>query len=115
MADEIHIVLADDHPVVRKGLKLSIEEGAGLKVVGEAADGEAALALIKNDKPAAFAAMAKWYGITDPRVQEHVYAQAVQLPAKPYPSVEGIKAMSDNAQRAALDLVRHLRQRRISE
>jgi DNA-binding NarL/FixJ family response regulator len=51
MADEIHIVLADDHPVVRKGLKLSIEEGAGLKVVGEAADGEAALALIKKLRP----------------------------------------------------------------
>jgi ABC-type nitrate/sulfonate/bicarbonate transport system substrate-binding protein len=52
-----------------------------------------ALALIKNDKPAAFAAMAKWYGITDPRAQEQVYAQATQLPRKPYPSVEGIKAM----------------------
>jgi NitT/TauT family transport system substrate-binding protein len=52
-----------------------------------------ALALIKNDKSAAFAAMAKWYGITDPRAQEHIYAQAAQLPSKPYPSVEGIKAM----------------------
>jgi len=52
-----------------------------------------ALALIKNDKAAAFAAMAKWYGITDPHAQEHVYAQATQLPSKPYPSVEGIKAM----------------------
>ena len=52
-----------------------------------------ALALIKNDKAAAFAAMAKWYGITDPHDQEHVYAQATQLPSKPYPSVEGIKAM----------------------
>ena len=54
-----------------------------------------ALALIRNDKPAAFAAMAKWYGITDARAQEHVYAQAVQLPIKPYPSVEGIKTMMD--------------------
>jgi NitT/TauT family transport system substrate-binding protein len=52
-----------------------------------------ALALIRRDKPAAFAAMAKWYGITELRVQEHVYAQAIQLPLKPYPSVEGIKAM----------------------
>jgi NitT/TauT family transport system substrate-binding protein len=52
-----------------------------------------ALALIRRDKPMAFAAMAKWYGITEPRVQEHVYAQAIQLPLKPYPSVEGIKAM----------------------
>jgi DNA-binding NarL/FixJ family response regulator len=51
MADEIRIVLADDHPVVRKGLKLSIEEGEGLKVVAEAGDGEEALALIKKLDP----------------------------------------------------------------
>jgi ABC-type nitrate/sulfonate/bicarbonate transport system substrate-binding protein len=52
-----------------------------------------AIALIKTDKQAAFAAMAKWYGITDPEKQEHIYAQAVQLPSKPYPAVEGIKKM----------------------
>jgi NitT/TauT family transport system substrate-binding protein len=54
-----------------------------------------AIALLKNDKPAAFAAMAKWYGITEPAKQEEVYAQAAQLPRKPYPSVEGIKKMMD--------------------
>jgi NitT/TauT family transport system substrate-binding protein len=54
-----------------------------------------ALALIRNEKEAAFAAMAKWYGIRDARAQEHIYAQAVQLPAKPYPSVEGIKTMME--------------------
>jgi NitT/TauT family transport system substrate-binding protein len=54
-----------------------------------------ALALIRNDKPATLAAMAKWYGITDARAQEHIYAQAVQLPAKPYPSVEGLKSMME--------------------
>ena len=46
MADQIRILLADDHPVVRKGLRMAIEEDEGLSVVGEAADGEAALALI---------------------------------------------------------------------
>jgi DNA-binding NarL/FixJ family response regulator len=51
MPDEISIVLADDHPVVRKGLKLSIEEDSRLKVVAEAGDGEAALALIKELNP----------------------------------------------------------------
>src|SRR5262245_6042580 len=54
-----------------------------------------ALALIRNDKEAAFAAMAKWYGIREARAQEHIYAQAVQLPAKPYPSVEGIRTMME--------------------
>jgi NitT/TauT family transport system substrate-binding protein len=52
-----------------------------------------ALALIKTDKPAAFAAMAKWYGITDRTQQEHIYAQAALLPAKPYPAADGFKKM----------------------
>jgi DNA-binding NarL/FixJ family response regulator len=51
MPDEVRIVLADDHPVVRKGLKLSTEEDVKLKVVAEAGDGEAALTLIKQLKP----------------------------------------------------------------
>ncbi len=54
-----------------------------------------AIALLKTDKPAAFAAMAKWYGITDPAKQAEVYAQAAQLPSKPYPAVEGIKKMME--------------------
>ncbi len=51
MADEVRILLADDHPVVRKGLKLCVEEGEGFKVVAEAGDGEAALALIQKLRP----------------------------------------------------------------
>jgi DNA-binding NarL/FixJ family response regulator len=49
--DEIRILIADDHPVVRKGLRLSIEEDPGLTVIGEASDGETALAMIKKLKP----------------------------------------------------------------
>ena len=51
MADEIRINLADDYPVVRKGLKASIEEEASLKVIAEASDGEEALELIKKMRP----------------------------------------------------------------
>ena len=54
-----------------------------------------AIALLKNDKPAAFAAMAKWYGITEREKQESVYAQAVLFPRKPYPAVEGIRKMME--------------------
>ena len=49
--DEIRILIADDHPIVRKGLRLSVEEDAGLKVVGEASDGEMALAMIRKLGP----------------------------------------------------------------
>lgn len=51
MADEIRILLADDYPVVRKGLKASIEEEASLKVIAEASDGEEALKLIGKLRP----------------------------------------------------------------
>jgi len=51
VADEIQILIADDHPLMRKGLRLSVEEDPGLRVVGEASDGEAALALIKKLHP----------------------------------------------------------------
>jgi NitT/TauT family transport system substrate-binding protein len=49
-----------------------------------------ALALLKKNKAAAFAAMTKWYGISDPAVLEPIYDQAAELPAKPYPSADGL-------------------------
>jgi ABC-type nitrate/sulfonate/bicarbonate transport system substrate-binding protein len=49
-----------------------------------------ALALMKTDKRAAFSAMTKWYGISDPALLEPIYDQAITLPAKPYPSAAGL-------------------------
>src|ERR1700677_1996248 len=49
--DPIRILIADDHPMLRKGLRLTIEEDPGLKVVGEVSDGEAALALLIELRP----------------------------------------------------------------
>jgi DNA-binding NarL/FixJ family response regulator len=48
---QISILIADDHPLMRKGLRMSVEEDPGLKVVGEAADGEIALSLIAKLQP----------------------------------------------------------------
>jgi DNA-binding NarL/FixJ family response regulator len=48
---ELHIVIADDHPIVRRGLRQVIETAPGLKVVGEADDGEGALVMIRTCKP----------------------------------------------------------------
>ncbi len=51
MQDEIRILIADDHPLMRKGLRLSVEEDPGLTVVGEASNGETALSLITKLHP----------------------------------------------------------------
>ena len=45
------ILLADDHKLMRSGLKLLIEQQPGLAVIGEAADGREAVALAKSLKP----------------------------------------------------------------
>jgi DNA-binding NarL/FixJ family response regulator len=39
----LRVLIADDHPVVRGGLRALIDSLAGLEVVGEAADGESAV------------------------------------------------------------------------
>ena len=51
MSSEIRIVIADDHPVLRRGLQQAIESDSRLKVIAEAADGETALAQIEELKP----------------------------------------------------------------
>ena len=47
----IRIVLADDHTVVRKGLRLLLESYPDFTVVAEAADGREAVALAEEQKP----------------------------------------------------------------
>jgi DNA-binding NarL/FixJ family response regulator len=51
MGDRVRIVIADDHPIFRRGLRESLEEAAGMSVIGEAADGKAVLDLIRTLKP----------------------------------------------------------------
>jgi DNA-binding NarL/FixJ family response regulator len=51
MKNEIRIVIADDHPIVRRGLRESIEDAEGLIVSAEAGDGQSALELIRTEKP----------------------------------------------------------------
>jgi DNA-binding NarL/FixJ family response regulator len=51
MSKPIRIVLADDHPVVRHGLRQIIEADASLQVVAEAGDGKTALSSIEQHNP----------------------------------------------------------------
>ncbi len=49
--EPLRIVVADDHPVYRDGLALLLGSVAGLEVVGTAADGAAAVAVVREQLP----------------------------------------------------------------
>lgn len=47
----IKVTLADDHPIVLAGIRALLQGVAGITLVGEANDGDAALALVKQTMP----------------------------------------------------------------
>ncbi|MEM6359879.1 MAG: response regulator transcription factor [Bacteroidota bacterium] len=51
MSETINIILADDHELVRNGLRLLLETEQHIQVIGEAADGEETVALAGKLKP----------------------------------------------------------------
>ncbi len=48
---KIRVVLADDHVMLRSGLKLLLNSQMGIKVVGEASDGAEAVSITAELKP----------------------------------------------------------------
>ena len=47
----LRVILADDHPVMRQGLRTLLEQELTCKIVGEAADGLSAIALVAQYLP----------------------------------------------------------------
>ncbi len=51
MADKIRVLLADDHAMVRQGIRRFLEEADDIEVVAEAGDGREALERIRKHRP----------------------------------------------------------------
>jgi DNA-binding NarL/FixJ family response regulator len=51
MTEQIRIILADDHAVVRQGIRRFLEEDAAIDVVAEASDGAEAVRLVDRHRP----------------------------------------------------------------
>ena len=51
MSENIHILITDDHAIVRKGLRTLVESEPGMEVVGEAADGVEAVFKARSLNP----------------------------------------------------------------
>jgi DNA-binding NarL/FixJ family response regulator len=51
LIDMTRILLADDHKIVRQGVRRLLEDIDGFKIVGEAADGVSALEMVTELKP----------------------------------------------------------------
>jgi DNA-binding NarL/FixJ family response regulator len=51
MANPIRLIIADDHPVVREGLRAVLDSEPAVEVVGEAADGSEVLGLVGSLEP----------------------------------------------------------------
>lgn len=49
--NKIRVVIADDHTIVREGVRLLLEAQPDIEVVGEAADGREAIAVIREQHP----------------------------------------------------------------
>ena len=50
-AGRIRVMVVDDHPIVRSGLRDALEESGRFEVVGQAADGEEAVRIVEGIEP----------------------------------------------------------------
>ena len=76
----IRVILADDHAVVRKGIREFLEEENDICVLAEASDGEAAKAIIQQYRPDVAVLDIRMPGATGIEVTRWVRSQA--LPVK---------------------------------
>ena len=68
---------------------LAANRDTAARFVKAAIEGDA---MMKTNRAAFNAALVKWFNIKDTATQDAMYHEALEIPRKPYPTVEGIKA-----------------------
>ena len=51
MTSPVRVIVADDHPIVRGGLRALIDATPGIELLGEAIDGDGAIELARQVRP----------------------------------------------------------------
>ena len=76
MAEPITVVLVDDEPIVRQGLRTILESEDDIRVVGEAGDGAEALSLVRRVHPQVVCMDVRMPGVDGIRATELVLGLA---------------------------------------
>lgn len=95
----IRILVADDHSVVRKGIRTLLEDESDMQIVGEAADGDEAIALLSGMQPDVLL-----LDITMPRMSG---IEALKVVSEQYPHVRTLMFSMHNNPDYILKAVQH--------
>jgi DNA-binding NarL/FixJ family response regulator len=74
----ITVLLADDHPALRLGLRFLLEQASGIVVVGEVSDGREALAQIESLQPVVAVIDCQLPGLSGPEIAAEVQRRALR-------------------------------------
>ena len=72
MSEIIRVLLADDYPVTRMGLRVILEQAPDVEVVGEAKDGIEALAMVEELRPDVVVLDCKLPGLAGPEAAQEI-------------------------------------------
>jgi DNA-binding NarL/FixJ family response regulator len=79
MQNQITVLIADDHPIFRKGLRQAIETDSRLEVMAEASDGDEAIAYLDKLRPQVAVLDIDMPGKDGFAVADHVRAQELAV------------------------------------
>ncbi len=80
MTDVIRVLLADDHPTLRVGLRVLLDQAPDIEVVGEADTGEEALAQIEMLQPDVVVLDCQMPDIEGPEVAREMRRRGLEVP-----------------------------------